>query len=88
MLCENPRYKYSRALNYLFDSQYISNKKFSDLIPYNAKVYPTAIIDEGASIGDGYRVELYGYIHSNVVMNINCPVGAYTSISHVGFIFE
>ena len=88
MLCENPRYEFIRALNYLINNQYISNEKFTGLISSNAKVHPTAIIEGGASIGDGCIIGPYVHIHSNVVMNNDCSVGAYTSIGHAGFSFE
>ena len=88
ILCESPRYEFIRALNYLINNQYISNKKFTGLISSKAKVHPTAIIEEGASIGDGCIVGPYVHIHSNVVMNNDCSVGAYTSIGHAGFSFE
>ena len=88
ILCENPRYEFTRALNYLINNQYISNKKFTGVISSNANVHPTAIIDEGASIGDGCIIGPYVHIHSNVVMNNCCSVGAYTSIGHAGFSYE
>ena len=88
MLCENPRYEFIRALNYLINNQYISNKNFTGLISSNAKVHPSAIIEEGASISDGCIVGPYAHIHSNVVINDGCFVGAYTSIGHAGFSFE
>lgn len=88
VLCENPRYEFIRALNYLIKNQYISNLNFSGVISSNAEVHPTAIIEEGASIGDGCIVGPYVHIHSNVVMNNGCSVGAYTSIGHEGFSFE
>lgn len=88
VLCENPRYDFIRALNYLIKNQYISNLNFSGVISNNAKVHPTAIIENGASIGDGCIVGPHVHIHSNVVMNNCCSVGAYTSIGHEGFSFE
>jgi len=88
MLSKNPRYDFIRALNYLLDNKLIDNKKFTGLISSKAKVHPTAIIEEGAAIGDGCCVGPYTHIRSNVVINNNCSIGSHTDIGHDGFSFE
>ena len=88
VLSKNPRYDFIRALNYLVDNKIVDNKKFIGLISSKAKIHSTAIVEEGASIGDGCCIGPYTHIRSNAVINKNCLIGSHSDIGHDGFSFE
>jgi UDP-N-acetylglucosamine acyltransferase len=43
-------------------------------------IHPTAIVEDGAILGDGVTIEAYAYIGNNVKIGNNTTVGKYTLI--------
>jgi UDP-3-O-[3-hydroxymyristoyl] glucosamine N-acyltransferase LpxD len=87
IISNNPRLDFIRALNWLYDNDYLPTHK-KGVIHNSAKIHPTATIDDSVTIGSNSLIGPNSCILNGAQIGSNVVIGANSIVGSDGFGYE
>jgi len=86
LISNNPERDFYLIHNHLYQSTDFYNKNnFPKIIGLNPNIHPTAIVEDGAAIGDNVIIGAYSIIKNGTVIGDNVSIGCNSTIGGEGF---